>query len=94
MIGVSKLSGAFAAVKKAGGAAKLAIAALTSPVGIVIGTIMGLIAVVLIVRRHIDVFKKSLSTLSPVFHRLMEKYRDLWKNFKASGRWYRLLFWI
>lgn len=43
VIGVSKLSGAFAAVKKAGGAAKLAIAALTSPVGIVIGTINGVI---------------------------------------------------
>lgn len=85
VIGVSKLSGAFAAVKKAGGAAKLAIAALTSPVGIVIGTIMGLIAVVLIVRRHIDVFKKSLSTLSPVFSQingkvqgLMEKFQSFW----------------
>ena len=46
---------------------------------------MGLIAVVLIVRRHIDVFKKSLGTLSPVFSQingkvqgLMEKFRSFW----------------
>ena len=51
------------AVKAAGGVMQL----LASPVGIVIGVIAALVAIVLIVRQHMDVFKRSLSALSPVF---------------------------
>lgn len=51
------------AAKAAGGVMPL----LASPVGIVIGVLAALVAIVLIVRQHMDVFKRSLSTLSPVF---------------------------
>lgn len=69
------------AIKAAGGVMGL----LTSPVMIVIGVIAALIGVVLIVRQHMDVFRNSLSTLSPVFdsirgriQNLIEKFREIW----------------
>ena len=81
----SKLLGVFARVSKAGGVLKVAFAAITGPVGIVVAAIAALIAIVLIVRKHMDVFKRSLTALSPVFgsikghlQSVAEKFRSLW----------------
>jgi len=81
----SKLLGVFARVSKAGGVLKIAFAAITGPVGIVVAAIAALIAIVLIVRKHMDVFKRSLTALSPVFgsikghlQSVAEKFRSLW----------------
>ena len=75
----------FARVSKAGGVLKIAFAAITGPVGIVVAAIAALIAIVLIVRKHMDVFKRSLTALSPVFgsikghlQSVAEKFRSLW----------------
>lgn len=78
------------AVKAAGGMMGL----LTSPVMIVIGAILALIAVVLIVKQHMDVFRGSMSALSPVFDSIkghigsiIEKAMQLWTTIQpiASG---------
>lgn len=85
VIGASKLLRVISKVSKAGGVLKFAFAALTGPVGIVIGVITTLIAVVLIVRGHMDVFKRSLGALSPAFtsikghvQSIIEKFKSLW----------------
>lgn len=67
------------AVKAAGGVMGL----LTSPVMIVIGVIAGLIAIVVIVRRHMDVFKNSLSALSPVFTSIRGHIQSIIAKFQA-----------
>lgn len=67
------------AVKAAGGVMAL----ITSPVGIVIGVIAALIAVVLIVRRHFDVFKASLSGLGPVFESIKGHVQSIIQRFQA-----------
>lgn len=53
----------FALVSKAGGF----IAVITGPVGLVIAAILVLIGIVLLVRKHFDVFKKAISKFAPVF---------------------------
>ena len=57
----------FALVSKAGGF----IAIITGPVGLVIAAILVLIGIVLLVRKHFDVFKQALSKFSPVFENIM-----------------------
>ena len=57
----------FALVSKAGGF----IAVITGPVGLVIAAILVLIGIVLLVRKHFDVFKQALSKFSPVFENIM-----------------------
>lgn len=81
----SKLLGVVSKISGAGGALKFVFAALTGPVGIVIGAILMLIGVVLIVRQHMDVFKRSLNTMSPTFvsiqghiQSLIGKFRLFW----------------
>lgn len=81
--GSSKLLGIFAKVSKAGGILKIAIAALSGPVGIVIAVIAALIAIVLIVRKHMDVFKGSLGALSPVFEGITGHLQHIIEKFKA-----------
>lgn len=56
-----------------------------SPVGIVIAVIAALAAIVLVVRSHMDVFKRSLATLAPVFasirghiQSLIAKFQEIW----------------
>ena len=85
VIGASKLLGVISKASNAGGILKFAFAALTGPVGIVIGVIAALIAVVLIARNHMDVFKRSLGALSPTFasikghiQSLVEKFQTFW----------------
>lgn len=69
------------AVKAAGSVMGL----LTSPVMLVIGVIAGLIAIVLVVRKHMDVFRNSLGALSPVFtsirghiQSIIAKFQQIW----------------
>ena len=57
----------FALVSKSGGF----IAVITGPVGLVIAAILVLIGIVLLVRKHFDVFKQALSKFSPVFENIM-----------------------
>lgn len=85
VIGVSKLMGVFAKVSKAGGVLKLAFAAITGPAGIVIGVLAALVAVVLIVRSHMDVLKRSLGALSPTFAKIKGQIQDIIAKFK--GLW-------
>lgn len=77
VIGSAKLLSVISKVSKAGGVFKLVFAAITGPVGAVIGVILALLAVVLIVRNHMDVFKKSISTMSPVFESLKGHIQNL-----------------
>ena len=67
------------AIKAAGGVMGL----LTSPVMIVIGVIAALIAIVLIVRNHMDVFRNSLSALSPVFNSIKAHIQSIIAKFQA-----------
>ena len=67
------------AIKTAGGVMGL----LTSPVMIVIGVIAALIAIVLIVRNHMDVFRNSLSALSPVFNSIKAHIQSIIAKFQA-----------
>lgn len=83
VIGVSKLAAVISMVNRAGGVMKLVIAAISSPVGIVVAAIVGLIAVVLIVMRHMDVFKRSLSSLAPVFSQINGKVQGLMGKFRS-----------
>lgn len=69
------------AVKAAGGI----MGVIVSPVGIVIGIILALIAVVAIVATHFDTFKRSLGAVSPVFasiqarvQSLIAKFQEIW----------------
>lgn len=83
VIGVSKVLGVISKVSKAGGVLKFAFAALTGPVGIAIGVIMALIGVVLIVRQHVDVFKRSMGALSPTFASIKRHIQGLVEKFQA-----------
>ena len=60
-------------------------ALLTSPVMLVIGAIAALVAIVLVVRQHMDVFRNSMSALSPVFdsikghiQSIIQKAQEIW----------------
>lgn len=81
--GASKLLGVISKVSKAGGVFKLAFAAMSGPVGIVIAAIFALIAVVIIVRRHMDVFKRSLGNLGPIFQSVNGHIQSIIAKFKA-----------
>lgn len=83
VIGASKLLGVISKVSKAGGVFKLAFAAISGPVGIVIGAIAALIGVVLIVRQHMDVFKRSLSATAPAFMSIKGHLQTISGRFKA-----------
>lgn len=83
VISVSKVLGIISKVSSAGGVLKFAFAALTGPVGIVIGVIMALIGVVLIVRQHMDVFKRSMGALSPTFASIKGHIQSLVEKFQA-----------
>lgn len=83
--GASSFLRVIAKVSKAGGVFKFAFAAISGPVGIVIGAILALIAVVIIVRRHMDVFKRSVDGLGPTFQSanghiqsIIAKFRTFW----------------
>lgn len=81
--GASTLLGVIAKVSKAGGAFKFAFAAMSGPVGIVIVAILALIAAVIVVRRHMDVFKRSLSNLEPIFQNANGHIQSIITKFKT-----------
>ena len=70
-------------MSKAGGAFKFAFAAMSGPVGIVIVAILALIAAVIVVRRHMDVFKRSLSNLEPIFQNANGHIQSIITKFKT-----------
>lgn len=67
------------AVKAAGGLMGL----VASPVGLVIGAIAALVAIVLLVRQHMDQFKGSLGALSPVFESIKGHVQSIIARFEA-----------
>lgn len=73
------------ALKAAGGFVGL----MTSPLMVVIGALAALVAIVLIVRKHMDVFRGSLQALSPMFafiknhvQSIINKFTALWATVK------------
>lgn len=73
------------ALKEAGGFMGL----ITSPIMVVIGAIVALVAIVLIVRKHMDVFRGSLQAISPAFtsiknhvQSIINKFTTLWTTIK------------
>lgn len=81
--GASSFLGVIAKVSKAGGVFKFVFAAMSGPVGIVIADIFALIAAVIIVRRHMDVFKKSIRNLGPTFQSANGHIQSIIAKFKA-----------
>lgn len=81
--GASSFLGVIAKVSKAGGVFKFVFAAMSGPVGIVIAAIFALIAAVIIVRRHMDVFKKSIGNLGPTFQSANGHIQSIITKFKA-----------
>lgn len=81
--GASSFLGVIAKVSKAGGVFKFVFAAMSGPVGIVIAAIFALIAAVIIVRRHMNVFKKSIGNLGPTFQSANGHIQSIIAKFKA-----------
>lgn len=86
VIGASQFLGAIAKISQAGGALKLAFAAITGPASIVIGIILALIAVVLVIRQHMDVFKNSLKTSSPIFSSISKHISGIIERLTYIGK--------
>lgn len=62
----SKVRTILSEVQAAGGAAKFAMAALTSPIGIVVAAVAGIIAIVAVVVTHLDMFKEAAANVAAV----------------------------
>lgn len=78
---LSKVRGVLTGISKAGGVAKFAMAALASPIGIVIAAVAGIVAVIAVVVTHLDMFKEAASNLSsavaPNIEKLMGAFSGL-----------------
>lgn len=66
----SKAAGGFKALHTGAGVAKVAIAAITSPIGIVLGVLAVLAIAVIAVKTHFDTFKAGLSGASPAMEKI------------------------
>lgn len=73
----SKAAGGFKALHTGAGLAKAAIAAITSPVGIVLGVIAALAIAVIAIKTHFDTFKAGLSGASPAFEKISANFRKI-----------------
>lgn len=78
----SKLKTVFTMVTQSGGALKAIIAAMASPMGIVIAVIAAIVAIVAVVITHFDQFKAAVSaamtTIQPAVQRLQDAFSKLW----------------
>ena len=63
---LSKVRGVLEGVQKAGGLVKFAMAALTSPIGIVVAACAGIAAIIAIVVTHLDMFKEAATNVAAV----------------------------
>ena len=73
----SKAAGGFKELHTGAGLAKAAIAAITSPVGIVLGVIAALAIAVIAIKTHFDTFKAGLSGASPAFEKISANFRKI-----------------
>lgn len=77
--GIVKFNQFGMALKAAGGFMGL----MMSPIMVVIGAIAALVAIVLIVRKHMDVFRGSLQALSPMFASINDHVQSIINKFTA-----------
>lgn len=73
----SKAAGGFKELHTGAGLAKAAIAAITSPVGIVLGVIAALAIAVIAIKTHFDTFKAGLSGASPAFEKISANFQKI-----------------
>ena len=73
----SKAAGGFKELHTGAGLAKAAIAAITSPVGIVLGMIAALAIAVIAIKTHFDTFKAGLSGASPAFEKISANFQKI-----------------
>lgn len=73
----SKAAGGFKALHTGAGLAKASIAAITSPVGIVLGVIAALAIAVIAIKTHFDTFKAGLSGASPAFEKISANFQKI-----------------
>lgn len=73
----SKAAGGFKELHTGAGLAKAAIAAITSPVGIVLGVIAALTIAVIAIKTHFDTFKAGLSGASPAFEKISANFQKI-----------------
>ena len=73
----SKAAGGFKELHTGAGLAKAAIAAITSPVGIVLGVIAALVIAVIAIKTHFDTFKAGLSGASPAFEKISANFQKI-----------------
>ena len=91
--GVGKVIKVFGMMKKAFGVAKIAIAALSGPVGIVIGVIAGLVGVGVLLYKNWDKIKEKAAALkdwvSEKWNNLKDATTEAWTNLKdgISEKW-------
>lgn len=78
----SKLKTVFTMVTQSGGALKAIIAAMASPMGIVIAVIAAIVAIVAVVITHFDQFKAAVSAamekIQPAVQRVQDAFSKLW----------------
>lgn len=80
--GSAGLLGVLGKVGKAGGLLKMAFAAVTSPVGLVVGILGALVAVAAVVALNFDKFKASLGRFAPLFSELKSGFSQLQARMK------------
>jgi TP901 family phage tail tape measure protein len=80
----SKVRGVLEGVQKAGGLVKFAIAALTSPIGIVVAACAGIAAVIAIVITHFDMFKEAAATVAEVVAPHIELLMQTFQNLQST----------
>lgn len=82
--GVAKVNGAFAKISSAGNVLKFAFAALTSPAGIVIGVLAGIIAVAILVYKNFDKIKAAAGQFASRFQSQFGAVKTAVENFKKA----------
>lgn len=73
----SKTAGGFKALHTGVGFAKVAIAAITSPIAVVLGGLAALAIVIISVKTHFDTFKAGMSGASPAFEKVRTNFQQI-----------------
>lgn len=81
----AKVNGVLNGVKAAGGAAKFAFAALSSPIGIVVAACAGIVAIIAIVVTHLDMFKEAAANVATVVAPHIEALLSAFQNLQTTA---------
>ncbi len=73
----SKAAGGFKALHTGVGLAKVAIAAITSPIAVVLGGLAALAIVIISVKTHFDTFKAGMSGAAPAFEKIRANFQQI-----------------